>query len=183
MHFGHLMAAQDALERGGLDRLIFVPAAQAPLKSGVVQASDEHRLAMLRTALEGDDRFGVSDHELRRGGVSYTIDTARHFLAEFPGDELYWVIGADQLPGLHRWRELAELMRLVEFIVLARPRHEGEERADIPGLRMRRCEGHLLEISSTEIRERAGRGLSLEYFMPHKTVEYVRKTHLYLQKC
>ncbi len=174
------MAAQDALERGGLDRLIFVPAAQAPLKSGMVQASAEHRLAMLRLAFDGDGRFGVSDHELRRGGVSYTIDTVKHFRAEFPGDEIHWVIGADQLPGLHRWREIAELVRLVEFIVLARPGHEGAERADIPGLRMRRCEGHPLEISSTEIRERVRLGLSLDYFMPHKTVEYVRETHLYL---
>ncbi|MFA6287451.1 MAG: nicotinate-nucleotide adenylyltransferase [Opitutaceae bacterium] len=180
VHFGHLMAAQDALERGGLDRLIFVPAAQAPLKPDVVQASAEHRLAMLWTALAGDGRFGISDHELRRGGLSYTIDTVRHFRAEFAGDELHWVIGADQLPGMHRWKEVAELVRLVEFIVLARPGHEGAERADIPGLRMRRCEGHLLEISSTEIRERARRGLGLDYFMPHKTVEYVRETHLYL---
>ncbi len=180
MHFGHLVAAQDALERGGLDRVIFVPAAQAPLKPAVVQAAAEHRLAMLRTALDGDGRFGIADHELRRGGVSYTIDTVRHLRAEFPGDELSWIIGADQVPGLHRWREIGSLVELIEFILLARPGHEDGERADIPGLRMRRCEGHRLEISSTEIRERIRRGLPLDYFMPHKTVEYVRENRLYL---
>ena len=180
MHFGHLMAAQDALERGGLDRLVFVLAAQAPLKPGVVQASADHRLGMLKTALDGDGRFEVSDHELRRGGGSYTIDTVRHFRALFPSDDLHWVIGADQLPGLHRWREIDELVRQVEFIVLARPGHAGAERPDIAELRMRWCEGHLLEISSTEIRERIRQELSLDYFMPHKTVEYVRETRLYL---
>jgi len=173
------MAAQDALERGGLDRLIFVPAAQAPLKPGEVQASAQHRLAMLQSALEGDVRFGISDHELQRGGTSYTIDTARHFRTQFPDDELCWIIGADQLAGLHCWKEIGSLVELVTFVVLARPGHESVEPADIPGLRLRYCEGHLLELSSTEIRERVRRGLPLDYFMPHKTIEYVRETGLY----
>jgi nicotinate-nucleotide adenylyltransferase len=180
VHFGHLTAAQDALERGGLDRLIFVPAAQAPLKLGTVRASAEHRLAMLKAAVDDDKRFEISDYEIRCGGVSYTIDTVRHFRAQFPSDELHWVVGADQLPRLHQWKEIAELVRLVEFIVLARPACGEELLADIPGLRMRRCEGHLLEISSTEIRERILRDLPTDYFMPYKTVEYIRETRLYL---
>ncbi len=179
VHFGHLMAAQDALEHGGLDRVVFVPAAQAPLKPGAVQASAEHRLAMLNMAVEDNSRFGIFDHEIRRGGISYTIDTVRHFREQFPGDELYWIVGADQLPGLHRWREISELAGLIEFIVLARPGHGGAELADIPGLRLRGCEGHLLEISSTDIRQRIRQGLPIDYFIPHKTVEYIRETRLY----
>ena len=179
MHFGHLMAAQDAFEHGGLDRVIFVPAAQAPLKSGVVRASAQERLAMLEHALAGDTRFGISDHELQRGGTSYTIDTIRHFRTEFPNDELHWVIGTDQLPGLHRWKEIESLVSLLEFIVLARPGHQDLSPVNIAGLRMRRCPGHLLELSSTEIRERVRSGLALDYFMPHKTIEYVRETGLY----
>jgi cytidyltransferase-like protein len=69
VHFGHLVAAQDALERGKLDRLVFVPAAQAPLKPGVVQAPAEARLGMLRAALDGDARFEVSDYEMWKGGM------------------------------------------------------------------------------------------------------------------
>src|SRR5438876_6860821 len=79
VHFGHLMAAQDAYEQHKLDRLILVPAAQAPLKPNDVQSSAEDRLAMLRAATEWDKRFEISDVELRRGGVSYTVDSARHF--------------------------------------------------------------------------------------------------------
>ncbi len=179
VHFGHLVAAQDAYERGGLDRLVFVPAAQAPLKPGNVQASAEARLGMLRSAIEGDSRFEISDYEVRRGGVSYTIDTVRHMREQFPGDELAWVIGADQVDRLHLWREIEELVKQVEFIVLARPGWAVARPADIPGLRLRWCEGHLVEISSTEVRERVRAGLPVDYLIPHKTVEYLRETGLY----
>jgi len=79
VHFGHLLAAQDAFEQHRLDRLVIVPAAQAPLKPSESQSSAEDRLAMVRAATEWDTRFEVSDFELRKGGVSYTIDSARHF--------------------------------------------------------------------------------------------------------
>ena len=179
VHFGHLIAAQDAYERGGLDRLVFVPAAQAPLKPGSVQASAEERLAMLRAAVAGDVRFEISDYEVRKGGVSYTIDTVRHLRVQFPGDELGWVIGADQLDRLHLWREIGELVRLVEFIVLARPGWDAGERPAIPGLRLRVCEGHRIELSSTEVRDRVRAGLPVDAMIPHKTVEYIRETGLY----
>jgi len=188
VHCGHLIAAQDALERGGLDRLVFMPTAQAPLKPGAVQATAEARLGMLRAAVagvggvggeEGRERFAVSDYEVRKGGVSYTIDTVRAMRAEFPGDELAWVIGADQVERLHQWREIGELVRLVEFVALARPGWAKIVRTDIPGLRLRWCEGHLVEISSTEVRERVRAGLPVDWLIPHKTVEYVRKNGLY----
>ncbi len=179
VHFGHLVAAQDAYEHGGLDRLVFVPAAQAPLKAGAVKASAEARLAMLRAALGDDTRFEISDHEVRKGGVSYTIDTVRHFGAEFPGAELAWVIGADQVAQLERWREIAELAGRVEFIVLGRPGWEGRRVPEIPALRLTWCEGHRIELSSTEIRARVAAGLPVDYMIPHKTVEYVRENGLY----
>lgn len=179
MHFGHLMAAQDAFEQCGLDRLFLVPAAQAPLKFNDVQSSPDQRLAMLRAAVEWDHRFEISDYEVRKGGISYTIDSARHFRAQFPNDELYWVIGGDQLPKLHLWKDIAELAELVEFIFLERPGYPVKAREDIVGLRLRRCDGHLLAISSTELRERIRRGLSLDYFVPHKAIVYIRDNHLY----
>ena len=179
MHFGHLMAAQDAYEQHQLDRLILVPAAQAPLKPKDVQSSAEDRLAMLRAAVEWDRRFEISDLELRRGGVSYSIDSARHFRAQFPGDELYWIIGGDQLPKLHLWKEIGELAQLVEFIFLERPGFPVRAHPEVPGLRLRRCDGHLLAINSTELRERTRRGLSLDYFVPHKAIVYIHDRGLY----
>jgi nicotinate-nucleotide adenylyltransferase len=182
VHFGHLLAAQDACEQHGLDRLILVPAAQAPLKPGEAQSSPADRLALLRAATEGDRRFEISDVELRRGGISYTIDSARHFRAQFPQDELFWIVGGDQLPKLHLWKDIEELATLVQFVFLERPGYAAKARPDIPGLRLHRCDGHLLAVSSTELRERARRGLALDYFVPHKAVIYIKEHGLYREK-
>lgn len=179
VHFGHLIAAQDAFEQFQLDRLILVPAAQAPLKPTDVQSSAIDRLAMLRAAVEWDHRFEVSDVELNRGGVSYTIDSARYFRQEFPHDELYWIIGGDQLPQLHLWKDISELAKIVDFIFLERPGFPVKARVDIPGLRLHRCDGHLLAISSTELRERVRHERSLDYFVPHKAIVYIREKNLY----
>ncbi len=173
------MAAQDAYEQHQLDRLILVPAAQAPLKPNDVQSSAEDRLAMLRAAVEWDTRFEISDLELRRGGVSYSIDSARHFRALYPNDQLYWIIGGDQLPKLHLWKDITELAKLVEFIFLERPGFAVKAQPAVPGLRLHRCDGHLLAISSTELRDRIRRRLSLDYFVPHKAIVYIKDHDLY----
>jgi nicotinate-nucleotide adenylyltransferase len=182
VHFGHLLAAQDAYEQQKLDRLILVPAAQAPLRVKQTQSTPEDRLAMLRAAVEWDHRFEISDFELLRGGVSYTIHSARHFRAKYPNDELYWIIGGDQLPKLHLWKDVEELATLVEFIFLERPGFPVKAHPEIPGLRLHRCDGHVLGISSTELRERTGENLSLDYFMPHKAIVYIKEKGLYRQR-
>jgi nicotinate-nucleotide adenylyltransferase len=179
VHFGHLLAAQDVYEQYSLDRLVLVPAAQAPLKPNDVQSSAEDRLAMLRAAVEWDKRFEISDLELRRGGVSYTIDSVRRFRAQYPNDDLYWIIGGDQLPNLHLWKDIADLASIVKFIFLERPGYPVKAAPDIPGLRLHRCDGHLLAVSSTELRERIRQNLSLDYFVPHKAIIYIKEHSLY----
>jgi len=173
------MAAQDAFEQFKLDRLILVPAAQTPLKPNDVQSSAEDRLAMLKASIEWDHRFEMSDFELNKGGISYTIDSARHFKSLFPNDDLYWIIGGDQLPRLHLWKDITELAKLVEFIFLERPGYPIKAQPSIPGLKLHRCDGHLLAVSSTELRERTRLGLSLDYFVPHKAIVYIKEKHLY----
>jgi len=179
VHFGHLIAAQDVHEKYRFDRLFLVPAAQAPLKPNDVQSSVEDRLAMLRLACEWDRRFEIADYELRKGGISFTIETVRHFRQQFPHDELFWIIGGDQLPLLHQWKNIAELVQLVEFVFLERPRHPDKPHTDIPGLRLHRCDGHLIEISSSELRQRIRAGLSLHYFCPQKVIAYIESHGLY----
>ena len=179
VHFGHLIAAQDVYEQYELDRLILVPAAQAPLKPNDVQSSTEDRWHMLQAACEWDRRLEISDYELRKGGMSYTIDSVRHFHALFPQDELYWIIGGDQLPLLHKWKDISELVKLIEFIFLESPRHPSKPHTDIPGLRLHRCDGHLIEISSSELRQRVRAGLSLHYFCPQKVIAYIEEKKLY----
>ncbi len=179
VHFGHLMAAQDVIEQFSLDRMILVPAAQAPLKPKEVQAAAGDRLAMLRLAMEGEPLMEVSDYELNKGGVSYTIDTVRHFREQHPGDEFYWVIGGDQLPLLSKWKEIGELVKLIGFIFMERPGHPAGPLREIPGLVLHRGKGHLIEISSTELRERAQRGLPLANFTPQKVIAYIGEKRLY----
>jgi nicotinate-nucleotide adenylyltransferase len=134
---------------------------------------------MLRAAIEWDRRFELSDYELSKGGMSYTIDSVRHFRTQFPNDQLYWIIGGDQLPKMHLWREIGELARLIEFIFLERPGHPVKASPAIPELRLHRCDGHLVEISSTELRDRVRRGQSLDYFVPHKAIVQIEEKHLY----
>ena len=97
MHFGHLLAAQDAYEQHKLDRLVIVPAAQSPLKPADVQTPAADRLAMLKAATEWDTRFEISDFELKKG-ASATLSTPGAISGSlYPNDELFWVIGGDQL--------------------------------------------------------------------------------------
>ena len=179
VHFGHLLAAQDVYEQYQFDRLVLVPAAQAPLKPQEVQSKPEDRLAMLRAAIEWDRRFEISDVELRRGGVSYTIDSVRHFKAVFPHDQLFWIIGGDQLPKMGMWKEIDVLAGMIEFIFLERPGHPAKHTPDIPGLHLHRCDGHLIEISSSELRQRVREGLSLHYFCPQKVIAHIEQHRLY----
>ncbi len=179
VHFGHLLAAQDVYEQCGLDRLFLVPAAQAPLKPEETRSSGADRLAMLRAAIEWDKRFEISEVEISRGGVSYTIDSARHFRAAFPRDDLFWIIGGDQVPKLNEWKDIEELAALVVFIFLERPGHPARQAPSVPGLRLHRCDGHLIEISSSELRERVRCGLSLHYFCPQKVINHIETHRLY----
>jgi len=179
VHFGHLIVAQESYERFGLDRVIFIPAAQSPLKPGAVSASAADRLAMVRAAIEDDPRFAVSDIELRRGGMSYTLDTVKELKSRYPGDTFYWIIGADQAARLPEWHAIEQLAEVLEFIAVDRPGSPPLAPASVPGLRVHRLESRLIDISSTELRERARRGLPLQHFIPHKALVYLKAHCLY----
>ena len=103
VHTGHLIIAQDAAECLGLSEVIFVPAAIPPHKQHVRQAAPEDRLKMLHLAVKEDPRFSVSDLELQRGGVSYTVDTLRDLTEIYPNSELILIVGSDTLLHLHNW--------------------------------------------------------------------------------
>jgi nicotinate-nucleotide adenylyltransferase len=92
------------------------------------------------------------------------------------------VIGGDQLPQMHLWKDIGELAKIVEFIFLERPGYPVKAAPSVPGLRLHRCDGHLLAISSTELRERTRRSLSLDYFIPHKAIVYIRDKGLYREQ-
>jgi nicotinate-nucleotide adenylyltransferase len=181
VHLGHLGAAQDACDGLRLDRIVFVPAAQVPHKPDAAEAAAPaaDRLAMLRLATGSQARFAVSDFELNKGGLSYTIDTARHFRRLYAEDELFWIVGGDQLPRLPQWKGIDELASLIAFILIDRPGHPAQTPADIAGLRLHRCAGAAIATSSTELRARVKRGEPLTGLVPDAVAAYLRERRLY----
>ena len=103
IHIGHLIIASDAAEQMKLDRVLFIPAAQAPLKSNTPEASADDRAEMMHLAIEDDPRFEVRRFEIDRGGTSFSIDTAEEIAREFPEAQLFWIIGGDQARQLGQW--------------------------------------------------------------------------------
>src|ERR1700690_2147142 len=105
VHLGHLLVAQAAIEELGLDRLFFIPAAQSPFKPDSPTAPASIRLQLLRLALAGRTNCEIDEQEIRRGGVSYTVDTLRDYAKKFPAAKLFYLIGADNIAKLNEWRE------------------------------------------------------------------------------
>lgn len=178
VHCGHLLVAQAAVEELSLTRLFFIPAAQSPFKPQSAPAPANERLRLLRLALAGQTRYEIDEQEIQRGGTSFTIDTARDYVARFPEATLFYLIGADHVPTLPAWREADQLAALVEFVVIPRP---GQLPAKFPSpFRGRELEGFPLGVSSSSIRRRVKAGQSIQSLVPDAVAEAIRNSKLYL---
>jgi nicotinate-nucleotide adenylyltransferase len=175
-HHGHLIVASDAFEALELDRLLFVPAADPPHKPDGVVATAAQRLAMVEAAIAGDGRFAADDLEIRRGGVSYTVDTLRALRDREPDAELVFLLGVDQFRAFDSWREPAEVARMATLAVLTR----GGETLDEPspygevGVPVTR-----IDVSATEIRRRVAARLSIRYYVPEPVSRIIEVDGLY----
>jgi len=188
VHLGHLIMAQDALECFDLSQVIFVPCSKPPHKPASGLAPARHRLAMLEAAIGGNPHFEVSDLEIRRGGVSYTVETMRAIAAAHPGVELCFIIGADSLPELHLWKDIDALLEICRIVTIARPGidlaqtlTDGPESDDVRVRRLRADirAGHLVDVSSTDVRRRVAEGMSIRYLVPPAVEEYIGEHSLY----
>ncbi len=178
VHLGHLLMAHAAREEASLDRLIFIPAAQSPFKPGRRMAPPEIRCQLLRLALAGLPWAAIDDQEIRRGGVSYTIDTVRAISAGHKGARLFYLVGADQAALLPQWRQAEELAESAEFLVIPRP---GEPVPALPPpFRGQVLKGTPIQISSSEIRQRVASGLPYSHLLPPGVGEAVANNRLYL---
>jgi nicotinate-nucleotide adenylyltransferase len=183
VHLGHLLVAQAAREELALARLFIIPAAQSPFKPETPLAEASQRLRLLRLALAGKDWCQIDDQEIRRGGVSYTIDTIRDYAGRYAGAQLFYLIGADHVEQLPKWREAEDLARQVEFVVIPRPgQKDGPKDSPVlaPPFRGRRLAGFPLGVSSSQIRARVRAGLALEPLVPDAVAEAIRNNRLYL---
>ena len=178
VHIGHLVAAQDACEEMELDEVVFMPAALAPLRNVKPFLDDAQRMALLQAAIADDPRFAVSTLEIDRGGVSYSIDTARALAALHPSTDLFWIIGSDQAQQLASWKDIEALGGLVEFIVLARPGSPFPD-STTAFARLHTVNAHLMNISSTEIRERLVANKPVRHFLPATVAGLIDCGNLY----
>ncbi|HTR42131.1 MAG TPA: nicotinate (nicotinamide) nucleotide adenylyltransferase [Pseudomonadales bacterium] len=178
VHLGHLLVAQAAVEELELDRLFFIPAFQSPFKQGTPPAPAEMRLRWLRLALAGKTNYAVDDQEIRRGGVSYTIETVRDYAKKFTHAKLFCLIGADNVPTLNKWAESTELAKLAEFAAIPRL---GKTAVEFPQpFQGRMLKGFPLEISSSEIRARVQAGQPIDTMVPPFVAEAIRDAGVYL---
>jgi nicotinate-nucleotide adenylyltransferase len=176
-HVGHLLAAGDAAEALALDRIVFVPAAEQPLKRGTIEASAEARLEMVRRLAGDDARFEVDPVEIERGGLSFMVDTLRAFRERWRDDgdlALFLLLGADAVASLPKWREPDVVTALAEVVTLMRA--DGGESSPAG---VRRVTTRRVDVSSTEIRARVRAGKSIHGFVPDAVAEYIVGHRLY----
>lgn len=179
-HIAHLIGAKRALEQLGLDVVIFVPNNIPPHKPPPV-ASQEDRLAMLRLAVKGEEGFEVSDYEIRKGGVSYTVETVEHFFGL--GHDIFLLVGEDSLRQIHTWKDHERILQMAViawFPRIKRDKGITDESASEKILRNSvRIDSEILEISSTKIRDHIKRGISVRWLVPDDVLDYIKKRGLY----
>ena len=185
IHNGHLLLAESCREQASLDQVWFVPAAVSPHKQGEEPTDATDRIEMARLAVGGHEAFFVSEIETRRGGVSYTVDTLEAIKAERSNDELFFLMGADSLADLPKWRSPERICELAKILVVTRPD------APLPDLSVLTpfvkdstkagivAKMPLVDYSSTEIRRRCQAGESIRYRVPRSVEKYIEAKRLY----
>ena len=204
VHYGHLRAAEEALLSGTVDRVLFVPAGNPPLKEeGLVPV--EGRMAMVELAISGNPAMEISAVEASSSGKSYTVDTLRKLSALHPDDTLVFILGLDAFCDMHLWKDPGELVSLADFLVMSRPGHAFASISRLPYADVSRgsleamdsagargAEGslrggrrlHLLRItemgvSASAIRGLVTRGESIRYLLPESVESFIMSHGLY----
>ncbi len=188
VHVGHLWIGEAALETLGLERLDWIPTATQPLKPGGPVASAEDRLAMLRLALAGDSQHQIDDREVRRGEASFTVDTVEEIRGEHPEAKIVFIIGSDSLASIRKWKDPERLLRLAVPAVV---RRGGESDIDfsvlnglvdsdgIDNIRNHVIAMPVIEISSSDLRERIQSGRRIRYRTPRAVEALIDANGLY----
>ncbi len=192
IHLGHTAVAAAAAEHIGAEKVVFVPAKHSPLKDSFPEAGDDDRLAMIALAIADNKKFQLNDYELRKPEPSYTLETVRRFQADYGGKALiYWLVGADSIDELSRWYGIVELIDACILCVMFRAGCELPDFAkftDVWGaVRVEKLQRNvvrtpLIDISSTEIRNRLATGRDVTGMLAPSVADYIRKHDLYQSK-
>lgn len=191
-HLGHLILAEQCLTQAKLDRILFIPAYQAPHKKSATKqhhTSASHRLAMLQLTIQENPAFQMHLCEIQRKGTSYTYDTICQLEHEFPKDLLFFLIGADSLIDLPQWYRSNDLLEKISFITVNREHYvEADFLKSLTRFNPSQQERLLAQrisiptigISSSQIRKYLQSGFSIKYFVPSKVEQYIHEHRLYL---
>ena len=178
-HIGHLLVAQTVCEAEDFDKILFIPAFQPPHKRDITPVDE--RISMLELAVEGNPNFEISDVELKRKGISYTIDTVKAIKTEMSlkNNEIFYLMGSDSLLEFQHWKEPEGILNECQVIVAIRP---GFRPSDIPSWILQRIQFANIprfEISSTNIRHRWVENKTIRYMVTLPVWEYIEKNNLY----
>lgn len=180
IHIGHMLAAECARDAYDLEEVWFMPSHIPPHKedAGVTGLM---RLEMTAEAVADHPSFRTLDWEVKRGGVSYTVDTVRDLRDAYPEHDFYFIIGADMVAYLPKWNRIGELAELLTFIGLNRPgtKLSVDDLPDFLQKAVVTAEMPLIEISSTIIRSRAASGSSIRYMVPDRVYDYIVRSGIY----
>jgi nicotinate-nucleotide adenylyltransferase len=173
VHLGHLIAAEQAREQARLDRVWFLPTFQPPHKQRSLTPF-HHRVEMLELAIAGHEAFQVNTLEKERPGPSFTVDTLRLLRERHPDHEFNLILGADCVPDLASWRDPEGIAAQASLVLVGRP--DAEELDPPSFFRWQRIVSPLIQIASTDLRQRLAQGRSLRYLVP-KAVECYLTQH------
>lgn len=178
-HMGHLIVIESVRDQLQFDRIIFVPSANPPNKRNVILAPAEKRLEMTGLATGDHPDFAVSDIEVRRDGLSYTIDTIRMMKSLHPGDALSLILGSDNVLEFSTWKSPEEIIDLVELVAMGRPGAEIRSAGRNFARFAKFVTVPQIGISGTDIRRRVKLNRSIRYLVPARVEEYIHRNGLY----
>jgi nicotinate-nucleotide adenylyltransferase len=184
-HLAHLVCASEAAAQLSLDRVLLTPVATPPHKEAEQDPGPQVRLELCRLAIAGDERLGVCDLEVQRGGPSYTVDTLRELHARTPEDELTFIVGGDIALGLPSWHEPEAVLGLARLAVAGRSGSRREEITTLLAQRFGEAAAPVffdmprLDISSSQIRRRVAQGDPIRYLVPDDVAEHIARGRLY----
>jgi nicotinate-nucleotide adenylyltransferase len=186
IHLGHLILAQEALYAFDLDKVLFIPTTDNPLKQKKNLVNKYDRYEMTALAIKDNQHFEISDIELKNTGYSYTIDTIRQLLRKDPDVKYYFICGADIIFHLQRWKEFEELLKSMSFAAAYRKGYDKEKLyGEIEKLNKMYCadiiafKAPLIDISSTLIRNRIKQNYSVKYMLNDDVYDYIQKKGFY----
>ena len=189
VHNGHVNLVKQIYDSVPLDEIIIMPARVSPFKQDTVPTSESQRLEMCRLAFEDFSFVTVSDYEISRPEVSYTVNTIKHLREVYPGDELFFIMGSDMLLSFEKWYKYEEILSMCTVIAASRESGESDmeslkKQAESLGRygRVMVVSTGVYVMSSTEIREKIKNSSDISCYVPENVVKYILDNRLYMDK-